>query len=555
MSFVLQVDAIRIDGGTQSRAGTNGVTVYEYANAMREGELFPPIVVFHDGEHYWLADGFHRLAATKEAGFKEIVCEVQQGTQRDAVLYSVAANSTHGLRRTNADKRRAVETLLKDEEWGKWSDREIARKCGVSQPFVGNIRQTIPGDNGYHLNGRIGADGKTYTTRHWAEVTPMAFWDKVKKYGLRNPDLPSIDILGQIQKGATKATDLNMSKDEALEALRKLAIEVHKIRFDIGGYVRHTTGKFGLIKDILADVLDVLDFQSGMQSHWQIDGCIPATKEEWEESVKQADQAKPAAASVSNIRRLEIPERLLSMEWFARYKQLQRGEKRVLFIEISAGYLTLREDAKDVGTNLRLSTLNTEHGEAVTLDKPMFLAFAEKYPVAVYSDPNKDAIEAFYTHHFIIRKHMQKHQPAAPAREPVKPPDMPPTPVFKVGNRVHWGKGLGTHYGTIKSINAGLVDIETAYGTGSVRRKLSDLTLDTDPQNAPAPEADTEPEAPLAPEPIPSGTLPPLPWLYVGNHIVAADGTQLLATPLNDPRAAAIARFIVESVNQALVTA
>lgn len=32
--------------------------------------------------------------------------EVLRGTKRDAILYSVGANSTHGLRRTNADKRR-----------------------------------------------------------------------------------------------------------------------------------------------------------------------------------------------------------------------------------------------------------------------------------------------------------------------------------------------------------------------------------------------------------------------------------------------------------------
>ena len=32
---------------------------------------------------------------------------------------------------TNADKRRAVETLLNDAEWATWSDREIARQCGV----------------------------------------------------------------------------------------------------------------------------------------------------------------------------------------------------------------------------------------------------------------------------------------------------------------------------------------------------------------------------------------------------------------------------------------
>jgi hypothetical protein len=41
------------------------------------------------------------------------------------------------------DLRRAVLTLLRDEEWGQWSDREIARRCAVYHPFVGSIRASL----------------------------------------------------------------------------------------------------------------------------------------------------------------------------------------------------------------------------------------------------------------------------------------------------------------------------------------------------------------------------------------------------------------------------
>jgi hypothetical protein len=40
------------------------------------------------------------------------------------------------LRRSNADRRRAVMALLKDEEWSGWSDREIARRCRVGHVLV-----------------------------------------------------------------------------------------------------------------------------------------------------------------------------------------------------------------------------------------------------------------------------------------------------------------------------------------------------------------------------------------------------------------------------------
>lgn len=45
--------------------------------------------------------------------------------------------------RTDEDKRKAVKTLLEDQEWSQWSDSEIARQAGVSAPFVKKIREEM----------------------------------------------------------------------------------------------------------------------------------------------------------------------------------------------------------------------------------------------------------------------------------------------------------------------------------------------------------------------------------------------------------------------------
>lgn len=165
----LEIRNIRTDGGTQPRAGLDDKTVADYGQEIQDGAKFPPVVVFHDGSHYWLADGFHRVAAFKFAGKQRIPAEIKQGTLRDAQLYAVGANATHGLRRSRDDKRRAVEMLLNDAEWGQWADREIARRCKVSNTFVGNIRKelgltvNVDSDNG---NG----DGRKYITKHGTEA-------------------------------------------------------------------------------------------------------------------------------------------------------------------------------------------------------------------------------------------------------------------------------------------------------------------------------------------------------------------------------------------------
>jgi hypothetical protein len=192
MADILQLRKIRMNGGTQPRAGLNDETVAEYAAAMQSGALFPPVVVFYDGTDYWLADGFHRLNAHLVSDAQEIACEVHSGTQRDAVLYAAGANATHGLRRSNDDKRRAVLMLLEDDEWSQWSDRVIAEKCGVSHPFVGKVRAST----GNITSTRKTANGTVMETVNIG-AQPVkdgqaehAFW-KRQLYVLDFPDLPN----------------------------------------------------------------------------------------------------------------------------------------------------------------------------------------------------------------------------------------------------------------------------------------------------------------------------------------------------------------------------
>jgi len=159
---LIRVASIRLDGGTQSRASLSEDVIAEYAERVAAGEKFPPIVVFHDGTDHWLADGFHRVHGHLHASADLISADVRQGTRRDAILFSVGANASHGLRRTNADKRRAVETLLRDDEWRRWASNKIATLCGVSHTFVDSVRSSLATD---------ASEPRTFTTKHGTEAT------------------------------------------------------------------------------------------------------------------------------------------------------------------------------------------------------------------------------------------------------------------------------------------------------------------------------------------------------------------------------------------------
>lgn len=154
----LNISDITTDGGTQTRASIDPVTVEEYADIMADSTKnpFPPLVVFFDGSIYWLADGFHRIAAakTEAVGWVQIECDVRQGRHDDAVAYGMGCNAVHGLRRTNADKRHAVSMAL--GLWPDLADRAIASMASVSHKLVATVRLEL----GQAPVERTGLDGK-----------------------------------------------------------------------------------------------------------------------------------------------------------------------------------------------------------------------------------------------------------------------------------------------------------------------------------------------------------------------------------------------------------
>jgi hypothetical protein len=125
----------------QMRVEMNEDAIAEYAHSMCGGTEFPPIIVVGDGENYWLADGYHRVAAARRAEIESLKADVRTGSKRDAILVAIEANNQHGVRSTFEDRRKACIALLKDEEWSQWSNREIARRCGIAESSVRNIKK------------------------------------------------------------------------------------------------------------------------------------------------------------------------------------------------------------------------------------------------------------------------------------------------------------------------------------------------------------------------------------------------------------------------------
>lgn len=160
------LSAIQPDKATQIRAEINHAIMLEYAEAMAMGTRFPRIDLFPEGDHYLIGDGWHRFLAYQRNGDVTVEANVHDGGRIEAIKFALGANARHGLKRTNADKRRAVEIALK--EFSDMSDRAIAEMCGVSHVFVSSVRPkevvtvtSSPTEQPTPPPIRKGLDGKT----------------------------------------------------------------------------------------------------------------------------------------------------------------------------------------------------------------------------------------------------------------------------------------------------------------------------------------------------------------------------------------------------------
>lgn len=154
------LDDLVLDPGLNLRDRLDDFTVERYADSW---ERLPPITVYEVDDRLLIADGFHRHAAAVMLGKRTIPAEIIVGTSTEALDFVASVNLFHGLPLTRAERRRAVEVKLKLHP--DWSDRRMAQDLAVSRELVFKIRkQLVDARQIPNLPGRVGADGKLYTT-------------------------------------------------------------------------------------------------------------------------------------------------------------------------------------------------------------------------------------------------------------------------------------------------------------------------------------------------------------------------------------------------------
>jgi hypothetical protein len=139
----LNLSEIRKDERMQGRVSLNFDIIHEYAALIEVGVEFPPVRAWFDGTVYWLADGFHRIAAFEKIGATKIRVEVLQGSASEAQWDSYGCNAKHGLRRNRSDLEVVIRRALDHPMGRQLSNSHIARHLGVPEATFRRWRKRL----------------------------------------------------------------------------------------------------------------------------------------------------------------------------------------------------------------------------------------------------------------------------------------------------------------------------------------------------------------------------------------------------------------------------
>ncbi|MFF4158680.1 ParB/RepB/Spo0J family partition protein [Streptomyces sp. NPDC001678] len=116
----------------------------------------PPIVVHRATLR--VVDGMHRLRAARLRGDERIAVRFFEGSEEDAFVHAVRANTRPGgLPLTRADRSAAAERIIRSHP--HWSDRLIASAAGLAASTVASLRRRT-GHPAAPTTARTGRDGR-----------------------------------------------------------------------------------------------------------------------------------------------------------------------------------------------------------------------------------------------------------------------------------------------------------------------------------------------------------------------------------------------------------
>lgn len=155
----LKVKDIKAKPDLMMRDGLDKTLVAQYKETIESILQVSPIKVYAVGDDFILVDGFHRLAATRQAGLDMVNAQIFTGSFQDAHAAACIANLQHGKPLTRSERKRAICQYVKLNVG--LSNRLISEAVGVSDVTIMRYRKEMESSGEIELQeSRAGKDKK-----------------------------------------------------------------------------------------------------------------------------------------------------------------------------------------------------------------------------------------------------------------------------------------------------------------------------------------------------------------------------------------------------------
>jgi len=143
---IVKIGDLIFDKDLYPRMKVGWLTAYQYAQAMKAGSIFPPILVGKCEGKLYVVDGWHRVKAKEILGEEFIQATIKEYTsERDIFLDAIKANVAHGRPLSVQEKVRLINKL----EEMNFTREQISEIVFVPADMVEKLRvRTIIGPNG-----------------------------------------------------------------------------------------------------------------------------------------------------------------------------------------------------------------------------------------------------------------------------------------------------------------------------------------------------------------------------------------------------------------------
>lgn len=232
----VHISDLVLDERCQARERIDSDAVGEYSASYAAGVELPPPAVYSVSGKLYVVDGYHRVPAAIKAGLEFLrVVIVGEGTIDDAEWFATGVNKDHGVRRSNADKRRALRMALETEIGVEQSTQTLAKHVGVSVELATEVRRAWESARNQTPERRKDSAGRWQPARRDRSDTSKAKSSKSDTKRAEPPENIAPSIEPEKQEEPLPFEPLPETKSPMPQyghALRRIAEDIRRARLD-----------------------------------------------------------------------------------------------------------------------------------------------------------------------------------------------------------------------------------------------------------------------------------------------------------------------------------